>query len=64
METHEGYILKGTAELLSEGALYSQVSQELARSPKKLPSPRYVVKISIDEIYDQSLGPNSGAKIA
>ncbi len=64
METHESYVLKGTAELLSEGPLYVQVAGELSRSPKKLPTPRYVVKISVDEVYDQSLGPNSGAKIA
>jgi predicted pyridoxine 5'-phosphate oxidase superfamily flavin-nucleotide-binding protein len=64
MDTHEGYILKGKAELLSDGPLYAQVSQELARSPKKLPAPKYVVKIAIDEVYDQSLGPNSGGKIA
>ncbi len=64
LETHESYILKGRAELLSEGPLYAQVSQELSRSPKKLPVPKYVVKIEIEEVYDQSLGPNSGAKIA
>ncbi len=63
-ETHEGYILKGTAELLAAGELYSRVSQELARSPKKLPAPKYVVKIAIDEVYDQSLGANAGGRIA
>ncbi len=63
-ETHEGYILKGTAELLADGPLYTQVSQELARSPKKLPVPKYVVKIAIEEVYDQSLGANAGARIA
>ncbi len=63
-ETHAGYLFKGTAELLSEGPLYDRVSGELRRSPKKLPPPKYVVRITVEAIFDQSLGPNSGKQIA
>jgi predicted pyridoxine 5'-phosphate oxidase superfamily flavin-nucleotide-binding protein len=63
METHAGFIFKGTAELISEGPLYSRIAEELKRSPKKLPAPKYVVRISVDKIYDQSLGQNSGKEI-
>lgn len=60
----EGYILKGTAELLAEGPLYDRIAEELSKSPKKLPQPRYVVKIKVDAICDQSLGPRAGEPVA
>lgn len=62
-DTHAGYILKGKAELISEGPLYTRIAAELSKSPKKLPPPKYVVKIVVDAIYDQSLGPNSGDEV-
>jgi uncharacterized protein len=62
-ETHEGYLFKGTAELLSDGPIYQKVAEELRKSPKKLPDPRYVVRIAVEEVYDQSLGPNAGTRI-
>jgi hypothetical protein len=62
-DTHAGYIFKGSAELISEGPLYERVSEELRKSPKKLPSPKYVVKIAVESIFDQSLGQNSGKEV-
>jgi predicted pyridoxine 5'-phosphate oxidase superfamily flavin-nucleotide-binding protein len=63
MDTHAGYIFKGSAELISEGPLFSLIAEELRKSPKKLPEPKYVVKIAVERIFDQSLGPNAGGEL-
>jgi predicted pyridoxine 5'-phosphate oxidase superfamily flavin-nucleotide-binding protein len=63
MDTLGGYLFKGKAELFSSGPLYDAVSQELKSSPKHLPVPTYIVRITVESIYDQSLGPNSGNEV-
>ena len=63
MESHKGYILKGKAELISEGALFEQTAEAIAEQKKGFPSPKYVVTISVDSIFDQSVGPNAGKQI-
>ena len=62
--THKGYQIKGTAELLSSGPLYDQMAELLKQSAPSLPTPRYVVKISVEAIFDQSVGPDAGKQIA
>jgi predicted pyridoxine 5'-phosphate oxidase superfamily flavin-nucleotide-binding protein len=62
--TNAGYQLKGTAELLSSGDLFEQTVEELKQKSSALPAPTYVVKISVEAIYDQSVGPNAGKQIA
>jgi len=61
--TREGFLLKGTAELLTEGTAYEQVIEELKKVPRKMPKPKYAVRISVTEVYDQSMGPNGGARL-
>ena len=62
--THKGYQIKGKAELVSSGPLYDQMSKQLKASAPSLPAPIYVVKIAVDAVFDQSVGPNAGKKIA
>jgi len=62
-KSRTGYQLKGIAELVTSGPLYDQVATELKQAPMELPPLNYVVKISVDSIYDQSVGPNAGKKI-
>lgn len=62
--TAKGYQLKGAAELLSTGPLYEQMAAQLKQSNASLPAPKYVVKISVEAIFDQSVGPNAGQQIA
>ena len=59
-----GYQIKGTAELVSSGPLYDQMAEQLKQSSPSLPSPNYVVKIAVDSVYDQSVGPDAGKQIA
>jgi len=63
-KSYKGYQLKGSAELLTAGPIFDQVAEELKKAPMKLPPVNYVVKITVDSIFDQSVGPNAGQKIA
>ena len=62
--TREGYILKGTVELLTAGPVYDQVLEVLKKAPSKMPNPKYAVKITVTAIYNQSMGPEGGKQIA
>ncbi len=63
LEKFMAYQFKGTVDLLESGPVYEQVKEELKNSPKALPEPKYVAKITVEEIYDQSPGPNAGKKM-
>ena len=58
-----GYQFKGKAELLDSGPIFEKVREELKARPTPLPDPKYVAKITVEAIYDQSPGPNAGKKI-
>lgn len=62
-KTFKGYQLKGLAELIDSGPLFERVKEELSKSPKQLPPPIYVVRITVGAVYDQSVGPDAGKKI-
>ena len=62
--THKGYQIKGSAELISSGPLYEQMAAELKRSSATLPPPKYEVKITVESVYDQSVGSDAGKQIA
>jgi len=63
-DTRKGYILKGAAELISQGPLYDQTAAALKQKLPQLPPPKYVVRITVEAIFDQSLGPDAGKQIA
>ena len=63
-KTYKGYQLKGIAELLTTGPIFDQVAEQLKKAPMKLPPVNYVVRITVDSIYDQSVGPDAGKQIA
>jgi predicted pyridoxine 5'-phosphate oxidase superfamily flavin-nucleotide-binding protein len=58
------YMFKGTVELMSQGPLYTQMTEGMKKAMPNLPPPTYVVRVTVDAIYDQSAGPNGGKKIA
>src|SRR6266498_5771292 len=53
-QARKGYSLKGTVELISQGPLYYQTLEMLKHVPTPLPTPKYVVKITVESIFDQS----------
>jgi hypothetical protein len=62
--TGKGYQLKGTAELVESGQVFEDTSRHVQQLQKGLPAPRYVVKITVDAVFDQSAGPEPGKQIA
>jgi uncharacterized protein len=62
-KTHKGYQLKGSAELVDSGPLFNRIVDQLKKAPMQLPQPKYVVKIAVDSVYDQSVGPQAGKRI-
>lgn len=62
--TFSGYQLKGTAQMISSGPLYEEVSAQVKARMPALPPPSYIVKIAVEAIYDQSVGASAGKQIA
>jgi predicted pyridoxine 5'-phosphate oxidase superfamily flavin-nucleotide-binding protein len=62
--TAKGYQLKGTAEIVTSGPLFEDTSKQLKESPKGLPPLHHVVKITVESVFDQSVGPDAGKQIA
>ncbi len=63
-ETVEGYQLKGSAQLLDSGPLYQAMAEGLKDGPKERPPLKYVVFVTVEAVYDQSVGPDAGKQIA
>jgi len=66
--TAKGYQFKGTAELITQGQVFTdtenfmkQLSEKVGR---QLPPVRHAVKITVEAIFDQSMGPDMGKQIA
>ena len=59
-----GYIFKGAAEMQGSGPLYDQVTENMKKVMPQLPAPKYVVRITVESIFDQSVGPNGGKQLA
>ena len=62
--TAKGYQFKGTAEVVTSGPLFEETSKQLKESPKGLPPLHHVVKITVESVFDQSVGPDAGKQIA
>jgi predicted pyridoxine 5'-phosphate oxidase superfamily flavin-nucleotide-binding protein len=63
-ETGKGYQIKGTAEVTSSGPLFEETSKEMKAVPKALPPVKHLVKITVESVFDQSVGPDAGIQIA
>ena len=62
--TAKGYQLKGIAEVVTSGPLLEETSKQLKESPRGLPPLHHVVKITVESVFDQSVGPDAGKQIA
>ena len=63
-EAAPAYQIKGKAELLTSGPLFEQMVTQLQATTKGLPPLQYLVKINVEAVYDQSVGPEAGRQIA
>jgi uncharacterized protein len=62
--TAKGYQIKGKAELLTSGPLFDEMTKRLTQAPRAMPPMHYLVKITVESVFDQSAGPNAGKQIA
>jgi len=62
--TAKGYQLKGIAEIITSGPLFEDTSKQLKDAPISLPPLHHVVKITVEAVFDQSVGPEAGKQIA
>jgi predicted pyridoxine 5'-phosphate oxidase superfamily flavin-nucleotide-binding protein len=62
--TGKGYQIKGTAEILDSGQLFDETAEQLKASPKQLPPMHHLVKITVESVFDQSVGAEAGKQIA
>jgi uncharacterized protein len=63
-ETRRGYAFKGSAELLEGGPVFDQTVEYIKKAMPQLPTAKYVVRVTIDSIWNQSAGPDGGKQIA
>ena len=62
--SRRGIALKGSVEMVASGPLYDQTVEGIRKAMPQLPAPKYVVKVTVESIFDQSVGPNGGKQIA
>ena len=63
-DSRRGYAFKGKAEQLDSGSVFDQTVESNRKAMPQLPTPKYVVRVAIDSIWDQSAGPNGGKQLA
>ena len=57
-------MLRGACELFASGPLYDQVVEGIKKTAPQLPPPKYVVRVAVEQVWDQSAGPNGGRQLA
>jgi len=62
--SRKGYMIRGTCEMHASGALYDQVVGEIKKARPQLPPAKYVVRITVESVWDQSAGPDGGRQLA
>ena len=62
--SRRGYAFKGKAEQVDSGALFDQTVESIRKVMPQLPAPKYVVKVTVESIWDQSAGPGGGKQLA
>jgi len=58
--------VKGRAELIENGPLFEQVLDRLADLSRQmaLPPVQYVVRITVESVWDMGPGPTAGERLA
>ena len=58
--------VKGHAELIDHGEVFDQVNEKLRAVSEQLhlPPMKYVVRITVDSVWDMGPGPHAGEEIA
>jgi uncharacterized protein len=62
--TAKGYQIKGTAEVIDSGPVFEETGKQIQALQKGLPPVHHLVKITVESVFDQSVGPEAGKQIA
>ena len=62
-QSGQGYQIKGPAEMIADGPVFDQMAEAIRQAPRAMPPLKYVVRITVDAVYDQSAGPDAGKQI-
>ena len=62
--SRRGYMIRGTAEMMASGPLFEQTAAGIKKAMPQLPPLQYVVRITVESVWDQSAGPNGGRQLA
>jgi uncharacterized protein len=62
--TARGYQIKGIAEVVDSGPLFEDTGKQIEALQKGLPAVHHVVKVTVESVFDQSVGPEAGKQIA
>jgi predicted pyridoxine 5'-phosphate oxidase superfamily flavin-nucleotide-binding protein len=62
--SRRGYMFRGTTEQIASGPLYEETVEGMKKRMPQLPAPAYVVRVTVESIFDQSAGPTGGKQIA
>jgi len=62
--SRRGYMIRGTTERFASGPLYDQTAAGIKKVMPQLPAPQYVVRITVESVWDQSAGPGGGKQLA
>ena len=58
------FMIKGSTEQTASGPLYDRTVEGLKKVMPQLPAPKYVVRVTVQAVFDQSAGPNGGRQLA
>ena len=62
--SRRGFMIKGSAEQIAGGPLYDQMVEGMKKVMPQLPPPKYVVRVTVESVFDQSAGPKGGRQLA
>ena len=62
--SRRGYMIRGTTEQFANGPLYDQTAAGIKKAMPQLPAPQYVVRVTVESVWDQSAGPGGGKQLA
>jgi len=62
--SRRGFMIRGTTEQFASGPLYDQTVAGIKKVMPQLPAPQYVVRITVESVWDQSAGPAGGKQLA
>jgi predicted pyridoxine 5'-phosphate oxidase superfamily flavin-nucleotide-binding protein len=62
--SRRAFMIQGSTEQIASGLLYDQTVEGIKRVMPQLPPPKYVVRVTVEAVFDQSAGPNGGRQLA